>query len=194
MIGFQNTFNFNTNALEYVGIEAGALHMTEDHVGQYEAENGILTLSWNDFESVEINPETVLFELNFKAKKNATLSDHVFLSSDITKAEAYTEDLEIMDMRLNVRNAENTEFVLYQNTPNPFSESTDIRFSIPDDSKVVFRVYNLSGKEILSETKDYSQGTHTISLQRDQLNVNGIMYYTIETVFGVETRKMIQIK
>lgn len=194
LIGFQNTFHFNIHGLEFDGITSAALEMDETNLGLYDLDHGIITLSWHDSEAVQIDPSTVLFELNFVAKNNGNLSDHIALSSDVTRAEAYTDDLQILDMRLNVRGEKSSEFVLYQNTPNPFTEATDIRFSLPDESDITFRVYDLNGKEILRETAHYTKGTHTITLNRDELNVTGVMYYTVESVFGVETRKMIQIK
>jgi hypothetical protein len=194
LIGFQNTLNFNADALEYESIEGGALNMTEDNIGMFDLDSGILTLSWSESESVEVDAEQALFTLKFRAKTNAALSENLYLGSQITKAEAYTQDLETMNMRLNVRGAENTDFVLYQNTPNPFSEYTDIRFSLPTESEILFSVYDLNGREILSETKTYGKGMHTITLNRNQLESTSVMYYTVESAFGVETRKMIQIK
>ena len=40
------------------------------------------------------------------------------------------------------------EFVLHQNYPNPFNPSTTFRYSIPQTSKVVIKVYDILGNEI----------------------------------------------
>ena len=41
-----------------------------------------------------------------------------------------------------------TEYALEQNYPNPFNPSTTFRYSIPSQSKVVIKVYDILGNEI----------------------------------------------
>jgi len=102
--------------------------------------------------------------------------------------------LDIMDMNIKFRGQELGEFVLYQNVPNPFLETTDIRFKLPFNSNVVFTVYDMTGRELLKNKANLDAGLHTIQLTRDQLNSTGVMYYKIETDYGTDSRKMIQIR
>ena len=99
-----------------------------------------------------------------------------------------------MNMELNVRNTLSSEFVLFQNVPNPFSDITEIQFSLPGAGDVTFTVYDLSGREILRQTTTYNAGNNTIALRADQLNATSVMYYTLETAYGTASRKMIQIR
>ena len=41
-----------------------------------------------------------------------------------------------------------TEFLLTQNYPNPFNPSTKIRYSIPQSSNVIIKVFDILGNEI----------------------------------------------
>ena len=84
--------------------------------------------------------------------------------------------------------------LLYQNVPNPFLETTDIRFKLPSTSNVLFTVFDVTGRVLMQENTSYDAGLHTIRLNREQLNSTGVMYYKIETDFGTDSRKMIQIR
>ena len=41
-----------------------------------------------------------------------------------------------------------SDFVLYQNHPNPFNPSTTIEFAVPTDCSVRITVYNAFGQEV----------------------------------------------
>ena len=41
-----------------------------------------------------------------------------------------------------------TEFILSQNYPNPFNPSTKIKYSIPQSSNVIIKVFDILGNEI----------------------------------------------
>ena len=193
IVGFQNTINFDNTALTFTGVTSGALEMTNQNVG-LSANNSDLSISWNSMEAVSYDAETVLFNLEFDVNSNTNLSETISMSSSVTKAEAYNTDLEIMNVDLAFRGNAATELVLYQNVPNPFLESTEIRFSIPSSSKVIFTVYDVSGREILRKSDSYQAGNNAISLNRSEINNTGVMYYKIETDSGTATKKMIQIR
>ncbi|MBT8191391.1 MAG: hypothetical protein KJO29_13250 [Bacteroidia bacterium] len=194
IVGFQNTINFDPEVLSFKGIASGGIDVTEENLGLFGLEKGFMTLSWNTTDLIDVDSNTPLFNLDFIVNQNANLSDVLYSSSSLTRAEAYNNRLEILDVNLEFRGASYEDFVLYQNIPNPFSQSTEVRFSLPADSDVVFSVYDVNGRELMREKGFYRTGDHTITLSKDQLETTGVMYYTIETIFGVASRKMIQIK
>ncbi|MGB5893259.1 MAG: T9SS type A sorting domain-containing protein, partial [Ignavibacteriaceae bacterium] len=87
-----------------------------------------------------------------------------------------------------------TEFALEQNFPNPFNPSTKIKYSIPTQSKVVIKVYDLLGNEIaVLMDEEKSIGTYELTWNAPNLP-SGIYFYRLQAGTFVQTRKMILLK
>jgi len=72
-------------------------------------------------------------------------------------------------------------YQLGQNHPNPFNGTTSISFTIPVDSYVSLKVYNMLGKEITELAgRDYSRGTHKVEFSTKNL-ASGAYYYVMKT-------------
>jgi hypothetical protein len=87
-----------------------------------------------------------------------------------------------------------TEFSLEQNYPNPFNPSTKIKYSVPQLSKVVIKVFDILGNEIetlVNEEKPV--GTYEVKFKATNLP-SGIYFYQLRTGSFVETKKMLMIK
>jgi photosystem II stability/assembly factor-like uncharacterized protein len=73
-----------------------------------------------------------------------------------------------------------SEFALEQNYPNPFNPVTTIAFSLPYDSEVVLRIYNVLGQEVKQLLhNNLNAGRHEIRFDASGLN-SGIYIYSIE--------------
>lgn len=86
------------------------------------------------------------------------------------------------------------EYSLSQNYPNPFNPVTYIRYEIPEASLVTIKVYDISGKEIMSlvnEIKNY--GRYEVQFNADNLST-GVFYYKLTAGNFTQVRKMILIK
>jgi spore coat protein A len=87
-----------------------------------------------------------------------------------------------------------TEFSLGQNYPNPFNPSTEIRFSLPEDSHVKLVVYNSLGQEVKTLLdSDAPAGYHTVRLDGRGL-ASGVYYYRISAGSFVSTKRMLLMK
>lgn len=87
-----------------------------------------------------------------------------------------------------------TEYSLEQNYPNPFNPSTTIKYDIPEASLVTIKVYDISGKEVVTlvnENKNY--GRYEVQFNGDNLST-GVFYYKITAGNFTEVKKMILIK
>jgi len=87
-----------------------------------------------------------------------------------------------------------TGFSLYQNFPNPFNPSTEIKFEISKKAQVKISVFDILGKEISKlVNKEFNQGTYTIEFKGDNL-ASGIYFYKIEVNEFTQMKKMILMK
>jgi len=86
------------------------------------------------------------------------------------------------------------DFILYQNCPNPFNPSTNIKYSIPADGVVTLKVYDLLGKEVTTLVNDYQQaGTFDVVFDGSSL-ASGVYYYQLITGELNATKKLMLTK
>lgn len=86
---------------------------------------------------------------------------------------------------------QNQTIHLGQNYPNPFSSHTIFPYEMTESGKVIFRVLDITGKEIRSINEGAkSPGKYTLSLGSEKLT-NGIYYLQMITNKQTSTRKMV---
>lgn len=92
-------------------------------------------------------------------------------------------------------------FKLEQNYPNPFNPVTVIRYSVPEQAKIIIRVYDITGKQVIELVNDIKdKGNFEAAFNSTNL-ASGIYYYqcTAYDINGnseifTETKKMILLK
>ena len=87
-----------------------------------------------------------------------------------------------------------TEFKLNQNYPNPFNPNTTFKYSIPNESEVIIKVFDILGNEIetiVNEEKPV--GNYEITWYAEELP-SGIYFYQLRAGDFVETKKMVLLK
>ena len=79
-------------------------------------------------------------------------------------------------------NEEVRSLKLFQNFPNPFNSSTNLRYSLSKASDIVITVYDIAGKLLFrSNNKRLAAGDHSFSLAVDKFaSSSGILLYKIE--------------
>jgi hypothetical protein len=186
--GYQFTMNYNN--LDLVEVVPGA-NMKMDNFGVF-AQEGAITTSWDGKSRAE-------FGVTFRAKTNGTLSQMLGVSSRITKAEAYNTGAERLDVAFRFNGANGSTitglgFELYQNTPNPFINKTQIGFYLPEASEATLSIFDESGRMIFTQRGDFGKGYNAVTIDRAVLSTSGMLYYQLETSSNSATRKMIQSK
>ena len=85
------------------------------------------------------------------------------------------------------------DFELFQNSPNPFTESTIIAYHLNSKGHVNLNVYDVYGRIILKPVNEIQpKGRHETILNSSGFNAgNGIFFYSLEFNGKVLSRKMI---
>jgi len=97
-------------------------------------------------------------------------------------------------LSISEQNQKPKRFSLSQNYPNPFNPSTSISFTLPNETNVTLKVYNILGKEIATLANERrSQGEHTVVFNGNKFS-SGVYFYRIQTGRYSEMKKMVLIK
>ncbi|MFZ1320046.1 MAG: T9SS type A sorting domain-containing protein [Ignavibacteria bacterium] len=86
------------------------------------------------------------------------------------------------------------KFSLYQNFPNPFNPTTNIKFDLINSGNVSLKIYDALGREISTLVNErLNIGTYQIVFDGNNFT-SGIYFYSIETENFRETKKFILLK
>lgn len=191
--GWQFTLHFNAEQFAWNDITAGIANVGDHNIGLAYLSQGMITMSWNG--TLVGDTEGALFTLKFRALHNGHLTDQLFVSSDITTAEAYVIGEEVRDVRLELRNGNSAgNFILYQNMPNPFGEETIIRFALSEDEPATLTIYDVNGRLIWQRSINARKGMNEVGLHAADLPAAGILYYQLDTRTHSATRKMVLLR
>jgi len=85
-------------------------------------------------------------------------------------------------------------YSLSQNYPNPFNPSTSIKFSIPEASDVVLKVYDILGSEVAVLVNDKIEaGNYTVDFDASKF-ASGMYIYSIKAGEFSSSKKMMLLK
>ena len=96
----------------------------------------------------------------------------------------------VFDVQSNVPSQYNLE----QNYPNPFNPSTTFKYSIPNESNVTIKVYDVLGNEVATlVNEEKPAGTYEVIWYAEGLT-SGVYFYQLKVGGHIETKKMLLIK
>ncbi len=193
--GYQFTLKFDNNALEFNKLNSGSLNLDESNFGFNRVSEGLLTTSWNATKANSVNPNEVLFTIEFTVKNNIEVAKAFAITSDVTKAEAYSNAAEPMSVEMTSRSSqgvvETGVFELYQNTPNPFAKETVIEFRLAESAAATLTIYDITGKVHFIQNIDGQKGLNSVKVDRSKLNGAGMFYYQLDANSHTATKRML---
>ncbi len=95
---------------------------------------------------------------------------------------------------VNTNNNIPEQYYLSQNYPNPFNPNTKIDFSVPKNSLVTIKIYDVVGKEVaVLVNRDFTIGSYTIDFNASTLT-SGVYFYKITAGDYTDTKKLVLVK
>jgi hypothetical protein len=86
------------------------------------------------------------------------------------------------------------EFKISQNYPNPFNPTTKIEYSLPQNTKVKIKIYDILGRMVKVLVDEFKEaGIYTVQFDGSNY-ASGVYFYRIEAGKFVNTKKMVLVK
>jgi len=157
------------------------------------SEQGTVTIQWdpNVLKQLGGNVKLALTDQSTSSSINmGTLSSYSF---DYSGARVFTIASTITGVDENGENKP-TSYALKQNYPNPFNPSTQIEFSIPQQSFVTLKVYDMLGKEVATLVNgEREPGSYTTTWNA-QGCPSGVYFYRLTAGSYTMTRKLLLLR
>jgi len=88
-----------------------------------------------------------------------------------------------------------SKLTLAQNFPNPFNPVTKINFSLPENSRVTLKIYDVKGKEIAVLINNEMQSANYYTVEFNGRNLaSGVYFYSLQAGNLSVIKKMILLK
>ena len=142
------------------------------------------------FDSVTITGYTLTNQTRIRFRLDASDDDDDIYLDEI-RVSAVSGSLTTIDL---VNSTKPNSFVLHQNYPNPFNPTTIIKYSIPIESFVSLKIYDLLGREIMTLVNERKQkGSYQVQFDGKNL-ASGLYFYSLRATDFIETKKFILMK
>ena len=192
------TLDIAKESLTFEGVKAGALtNITADNFSLTNIARGQIATNWFDATAQTVEDGATLFTLVFKVNQTGSrLSEVLAITSDMIRAEAYTDDWFYNGIGLAFEEnlAIEEPFELFQNKPNPFRSETVISFNLPENAPATVRFFDFSGRLVHQIKGDYTRGMNNITVRKNELSASGVLYYELSTIGFTARKKMIVLE
>ena len=153
--------------------------------GELVDENGIVVTAIN---STSNNPFTLT------APSAGTYKVNAGYKSPSRRWDSTTVTIALTDIGENLIESTPHTFKLNNNYPNPFNPSTKISYSIPKQSKVTLKIFDIIGNEISTVVNEEKPvGIYEVEFDASKL-VSGVYFYKLQAGNFIETKKMILLR
>ncbi len=157
----------------------------------YDPNTSTINVSWSTDIGQDISGRTILSIPEFGASLDIQVEE-----IPVMEPEAYVvEDnrIEVREVSLTMESSTSytsSDYHLYQNIPNPFSERTRIKYALPANEVVTLVIHDVTGRQVYYKQVEGNAGMNQILIKKDDIGITGIYYYTLYTLNASFTHKM----
>ena len=183
----QMTLNFDPSLVEIIDIPV-TNQIDKTNFGTRFLSRGALTMSW---EAPTNTNKQLRFQLKVKTNRTLAVRELFTINSAFTPAEAYDGRGMVYQMGL-VFLGNKYDYALFQNQPNPFKQTTTIRFTLPAKSQGKLTILDSTGRTLKSVEQTFEKGINEVEMK--DLQQKGLLFYQLETEFGTRIQKMLRLE
>jgi hypothetical protein len=201
----QFSLKWNKDVIQFIGVDNFNLPglVTDLNFGLLKTDQGELRFSWvqNDLKGFTLKDSLQLFSIWFKAIGPEASNTKVSFSNDPIVIEIINtsgaQPFQIDNGTITVKMLTSTDevitsdFVLHQNSPNPFRESTQVSFEMSRAVPGRITLHDTSGRLIYEEEKYFQSGKHFLTFKRSVFRKAGTYFFTLQTSAGSGSRRMV---
>lgn len=184
LTGIQLGLGYDNDMLDFADIDIKLPNALSN--SGFSVNDGELRMSWNNATENSIKDVAII---TFRAKSRVRLSE--VLESAKFVSQAYDKELNSFDLEIRTNNTENVSFEMKQNIPNPFSDVTEIVFTLPQTQSATLRVFDIKGSQVFKTTDKFEAGKNSIFINRKDIGKTGMYYYTLEAGQFTATKKLV---
>ncbi|MFZ1704774.1 MAG: T9SS type A sorting domain-containing protein [Saprospiraceae bacterium] len=195
VVGMQMSLFLPSEMGKIVDIQSAILRINDDNIAWNRSDAGIVNLSWNTHQEIELGSQAITIKV--KLNRDVLGAGLLSLLDGGLEPEIYTLDGNgVKNNRFHFATVDNLleKFELFQNVPNPFSGKTSIGFQLPQDGDVKITIYDVTGKVIYTQASYFGKGRHNVDVDLEQLDIDGLLYYRLDTRTDSAVKRMIAIK
>lgn len=203
--GVQFSLNWDSNVLQFIGVDDFGLPdlSVDGNFGTMETANGKLRFAWfqQSLTGVDLANMSTIFSIWFKAIGAPSSSSQLMISNEPIVIEVVGLNgmlpYDVSNGTITVqgpsanKETQTTDFILFQNSPNPFTEITYISFNMQQSMQAELSIFDSSGKVVFRENKKFTAGLTRIPVSRDIFSGSGNYFYTLKTERATATRQLI---
>ncbi|MCB9317028.1 MAG: hypothetical protein H6569_12890 [Lewinellaceae bacterium] len=194
---WQFGLQFNPQYLDLQAVEPlTALPLNADN---FSLSDDAIRAVWTFPGGAELEEGSTLFRLRFKALASGVrLSDVLSLEETILPGIAFNSAMDNapVELRYNTvttaTGAPAGTVQLFEIGPNPFVQTTNVRFSLPEACQAQLRVLDASGRELWQLEKNYSSGYQQETIRLE--GVTGALVCEMTTPWGVQSVQLVAVE
>lgn len=163
---------------------------TETNNAGFNIERSTINGSWQKITNVTGNGNSTTGHSYSFTDKNLNIGSYNYRLKQID----FNGNYEYFNLSNEVSIGVPDKFNLSQNYPNPFNPSTKINFNLPTDGKVSLKIFDMSGKELMTLVNEVkTAGYYSVSFNASEIP-SGVYFYSLSADNFTATKKMILVK
>jgi len=185
LYGMQMNISTVASNSKILGLEAGQLDINKSHY-HIDEQFGLL-VSYSIGEILSLDAYTPLFYV-----QHDQLPSGLTLGSNKFRSEAYDDDFAIKDISLDA--SKSSLVKLGKVVPNPWSGEANVEISLDEYQKVLVEIFDLNGRLMYANEKEYSEGKNIITIQNNDIDRYGTLMMVVTGESFSKTLRMIHIR